>query len=201
MTATTKEYLPELGVWKTVSTSGKSTILKITMLSLDKEGFILHSVNDEPAYVEEAVTSSGEPLVFRQWSNLGFLHRDGDLPAEIQSDGTLHYYKNGVIHRDGGLPAIVGYSYAYVGDDHTYPSDAYFIWCQNGNYGRAEGDHGPTCIDVKGTKEWYRGLYGGDVIMHNEHGPAVIGLDGTRTFFLNDVELTEDQFNHFTSKV
>jgi hypothetical protein len=33
-------------------------------------------------------------------------HRDGDLPAVIDPDGTLRYYLHGYLHRDFPLPAV-----------------------------------------------------------------------------------------------
>src|ERR1700739_1386909 len=35
------------------------------------------------------------------------LHRDGDLPAVIQFDGTLKWFKNGKMHREGDKPAFI----------------------------------------------------------------------------------------------
>lgn len=34
------------------------------------------------------------------------LHRDGDLPAIIERNGSKWYYKYGKLHRDNGLPAV-----------------------------------------------------------------------------------------------
>jgi hypothetical protein len=54
--------------------------------------------------------------IFQQWWNLTVpsagikndqLHRDGDLPAVMNMNGTKYWYKKGVRHRDGGMPAVV----------------------------------------------------------------------------------------------
>ena len=43
------------------------------------------------------------------WYKEGKLHRDNDLPAVIYSDGGKHWYKEGKRHRDNNLPAIIHY--------------------------------------------------------------------------------------------
>lgn len=197
MTTTTKTYLPDLGVWKTVIVD--ETQSTITTYTIDEEGRIFHSVNGEPAYVEER-NIAGNNCTFRQWYHLGLLHRDGDLPAQIAYNGTQEYYKHGLHHREHGLPAIAEGGYDYVGDDTSYPENAHFVWCLNGNYARPTGDHGPTEIEGK-IKEWYVGGYGSEyAVLHNEHGPAVIRANGECVFCLGDVLVTEEQFNQITNK-
>lgn len=196
MTTTTKTFIPELGVWKTIIVDTNSTI---TAYTIDADGRIFHNVNGEPAYVEER-NIAGKDCVFRQWYHLGLLHRDGDLPAEITYNGTQEYYKHGLHHRENGLPAIVEGGCEYVGDDAIYPENAHFVWCVNGVYARPAGDHGPTEIEGK-IKAWYVGAYGGEyTVAHNEHGPAVIRADGDCLFYLNDVLITEEQFNQIVNK-
>jgi hypothetical protein len=57
-----------------------------------------HSVDDLPV-----IDSYG----CQYWYKEGKLHRDGDLPAEIRSDGDRFWWKEGRRHRDGDLPAVI----------------------------------------------------------------------------------------------
>ena len=41
------------------------------------------------------------------WCWHGILHRDGDLPARVGADGSLSWGKHGELHRDNDLPARV----------------------------------------------------------------------------------------------
>ena len=71
----------------------------------------------------------------------GQLHRDGDKPAIIYSDGTKVYYVKGKLHRDGDEPAIIQH-------------DGRKEWYQDGKLHR-EGNK-PALIWPDGTKEYYR---------------------------------------------
>jgi len=60
--------------------------------------------NDPVNANPDAVTGRGT----KQWKNeQGELHRDGDLPAYIEKNGSTVYYKNGLKHRDGDKPAAL----------------------------------------------------------------------------------------------
>ena len=37
----------------------------------------------------------------------GERHRDNDLPAVINADGTKYWCQHGYLHRDNGLPALI----------------------------------------------------------------------------------------------
>ena len=41
------------------------------------------------------------------WFQNGKLHRDDDLPAIVNANGSNQWYQNGKLHRDNDLPAIV----------------------------------------------------------------------------------------------
>ena len=57
-------------------------------------------MNDEPTEIDEY----GAKI----WKNSeGQIHRDGDLPAIIESDGYCAWYQNGLRHRDNNLPAVI----------------------------------------------------------------------------------------------
>lgn len=73
------------------------------------------------------------------WFRNGELHRDGDLPAKIYSDGSCQWYRNGLLHRDNDLPAI---------NNHIFQ-----VWYQNGK--RHRDNDMPAEISVDGHKVWY----------------------------------------------
>jgi hypothetical protein len=41
------------------------------------------------------------------YNDKGQPHREGDLPAMIEPDGSVYYCKNGNRHRDGDKPAVI----------------------------------------------------------------------------------------------
>ena len=50
----------------------------------------------------------GERIKLNQiWYQNGLIHRDGDKPAIINSNGDKYWYKNGKMHRDEDNPAII----------------------------------------------------------------------------------------------
>ena len=67
-------------------------------------------------------------------------HRDNDLPAIINQNGSQYWYKNDLLHRDNG-PAII----LANGDQY---------WYQNGNYHR-DNDL-PAIIELNGHQLWYK---------------------------------------------
>lgn len=69
------------------------------------------------------VTERGTLIWFNEF---GQIHRDNDLPAIIESDGTQHWYKNGQTHRENDLPAIMwfdGRNFWYKDDEEYSPQD------------------------------------------------------------------------------
>ena len=68
------------------------------------------------------------------------IHRDGDLPAIINSNGDKFWYKNGVIYRDNDLPAIEW-------------ADGEKWWYKNGHLHR--DNNLPSIIKYSGVKEWW----------------------------------------------
>ena len=61
------------------------------------------------------------------------------------------------------------------------------VWYLNGKWHREDG---PAIEYADGTKFWYK--YGE---FHREDGPAVELASGTKRWYLNDVKLTEAEFN------
>ncbi len=76
-----------------------------------------------------------------EWRNAGGqIHRDYDLPAIENPDGSKAWYRNGLMHRDGGLPAI------------EYPNGTK-KWYRNGKRHR-DGDL-PAVELADGSKAWW----------------------------------------------
>lgn len=91
--------------------------------------------------------------------------------------GVIRYYKDGVLHRDDG-PAIV--------DDIGMCE-----WWREGVLHREDG----PAIECKNFKAWYK--YGK---LHKEDGPAVIYRGGESEWYINDVNYSEGEFNHWLEK-
>jgi hypothetical protein len=92
---------------------------------------LFHSVNDIPSYKSRTVS---------KWHKHGALHRDGDLPAEVDENAKCKiWYRNGFIHRDNGPACIY--------DLHSRSE----IWYKNGLIHR---DNGPA-IKYKDEEQWY----------------------------------------------
>jgi len=114
-----------------------------------------------------AVHQLGEDgLWWDQWMQHGEVHRDGDLPATIRSDGERAWWWRGKNHRDGDLPAAIR-------------ADGSLEWVQHGQHHR-EGDR-PAKISPDGTRTWcYRGE------CHREGGePAHIAADGSKGWWIH----------------
>jgi antitoxin component YwqK of YwqJK toxin-antitoxin module len=145
--------------------------------------------------------------VTRYLNEFGQLHRDGDLPAVIESgnrrvlyyqNGLLHrdnkpacisdsqesYYQHGTLHRDNNLPAVIN----YVGKDDkkTIFSEEYF------RHGVHHRDNGPAIQWATGAYQYYQ-----NGLLHNETGPAShsIKADGVQdNYYLNGKYMTKTGF-------
>jgi len=95
----------------------------------------------------------------------GELHRDGDLPAVIASDGTQEWYKNDVHHRDGDLPAVIG-------------NNGSQEWWKNGKRHRDAGL--PAIMLFHGKQEWHEN---GKLLHENTKFIDPISSDGTQKFY------------------
>jgi len=76
----------------------------------------------------------------------GEIHRDGDEPAIVHTDGTnewYSWYQHNKVHRDGDKPAI---------DFSKKPGDGSLMWYKEGKQHR---DGGPSTIAVDGYKEYW----------------------------------------------
>ena len=165
----------------------------------DEEWFLdgkRHRGNDLPAIVR----ANGD----RIWYNDGKLHRVGDLPAVMLGDGTLEWHFFGIIHRDDG-PAVI--------DSHEDEE-----WWNRGRLHRANG---PAMVFKNGDQLWYtRGMLNRDGGLpaicyvnadqtvdrewwvkdecHREDGPAIELSDGTKKYYLNDRQLSEEEYIAYT---
>lgn len=57
----------------------------------------------DPDYIND----SGDCYWYKNNRHKNLLHRNGDIPAVINSDGTMQWFKNGKRHRDGDRPAVI----------------------------------------------------------------------------------------------
>ena len=94
-----------------------------------------------------------------------------------EEDG-IYWYKDGQKHRIDG-PAV----------EHSNGTKE---WWMNGMKHREDG---PAVEFSDGGKEWWL-----DGNRHREDGPAIEDSDGDKKWYLNDVEYTEEEFNHWRSK-
>lgn len=90
-----------------------------------------HSYEDKPSLI----TINNE----QYWHKNGSLHRDGNEPAIIDSQGKF-WYKNGLLHRDNDGPAII-----YL--------DGLLCWYKHGEYHR-DNDL-PAIIHPNSHARWY----------------------------------------------
>ena len=125
------------------------------------------------------------------WYNLnGQLHRDGDLPAVIEEDGTQEWWQNGRLHRENDLPARIDENgtqeWFQNGERHRdndlpaviWPDSQ--MWYQNGLLHR-DGDL-PAVIWSDGTQMWYQ-----NGRRHRDNNqPAVIDPNGSQEWWRND---------------
>lgn len=103
---------------------------------------------------------------YQAWFQNGKLHRDGDMPAVIRTNGTQIWYRNEKIHRDNDLPAEM-----YANGTQK--------WYQNGKLHR-DNDL-PAIIRSDGNKEWYQ-----NGLKHRDNDlPAIIRSDGSKEWWIN----------------
>lgn len=128
-------------------------------LSILLTGFS-ESWNNYKWYVNGKLHREGDLPAFidsvgsQYWFMHGKQHRDGDFPAEIHKMGNKKWYKNGKLHRENDLPAII-------------QSDGSEMWYKNGELHR-ENDF-PAKIWRDGIQEWYK-----NGKRHRDLGPAII---------------------------
>ena len=105
--------------------------------------------------------------VLMWWIN-GELHRE-DGPAIVHGDGTLQWFQHGMPHRDGG-PAV------------EIPVEKARTWMYQGQIHRNDG----PAIEGSWGRAWY--MQGQ---LHREDGPAIEYADGSREWWLRNVEMSE----------
>ena len=93
---------------------------------------------------------------------------------EVDVFGTRRYYnRDNQLHRESG-PAV------------EY-KDGEKQWCQNGRLHRTDG---PAVLWADGTKKWFQ-----NGLRHRTDGAAVEFASGYKYWFINDVGMSEAEFN------
>lgn len=116
------------------------------------------------------------------WEKDGLLHRDGDEPAVIHTDGTREWWVSGQLHRNSDKPAVTR-------------TDGHLEWWVHGQR-RRDGDK-PAIVESDGSLHWF---------VHNKRvratgrGPITIYADGHHVFGLNLSGQFVTQFASFTPR-
>lgn len=202
---TTKTFDPTTKLWTiTQDVVGACPGRVQTTTSLDEEGKVLHSMNDEPSLT---IASWSGKVVEQKWYRFGLLHRDNDKPATIDSNVKV-WMMYGVCTRGGDRPAVVfedgEEQYIVNGQMHRFDDPAVIRpdgsreWFINGSRCHYNGD--ATIITNDGTKLWTLGNPTHEIEdkLHNEHGPAVIHPDGSVEYWLGGSRVPVELFNEIT---
>lgn len=118
---------------------------------------------------DEVLNQTIEIFGKKFWYKNGKLHRD-DGPA-IDGENEKIWYRDGSLHRDNG-PAI-----ERSGEKH---------WYKNGKKHRLDG----PAIENFEYKCWYV-----NDKLHREDGPAIEYYNGTKCWFLDGINCSEEEFN------
>jgi hypothetical protein len=147
-----------------------------------------------PADGSSAVMITDKHGTIRYMNEFGQLHREDDLPAIIELNGTMTYYQHGLKHRDGDKPAYISSSQQCYyqldslhrdGDkpalihliDNKIVSQAYY------QHGLLHRNKGPAMSWDTGSYQYYQ--HG---VLHNDNGPAChyVRENGTQDdYYLN----------------
>jgi hypothetical protein len=128
----------------------------------------------------------GSYIVYRLPNKV--IHRGGDRPAIVYSDGAVIYMQMGVIHRDGDNPAVITKN-GCIGIDGL-PENRFFhqkfiinanIWFKNGLIHR-DGDQ-PAAVSDDVNMWYHKGQ------RHRECGPACIYANGTLYWYNHNVKI------------
>jgi hypothetical protein len=127
---------------------------------------------------------------YKAWCVNDKFHRDG-APAKEYANGRKEWYQNGELHRVGG-PAVEqeGHKSWYVNgqlhreDGPAVEEDGSKAWYQNNQLHRVGG----PALDNESEKVWY--VHGQ---CHRVDGPAVVGVLGSKEWWLNDKQTTEKE--------
>jgi len=149
----------------------------------------------------------------KEWSREGKLHRE-DGPAIESHDGTKCWFIDGVKLTETEFDDRKAFRIIYMKPQYIRTNEAgnkyYYsdkemkvlhredgpavessggtkIWYRDGLVHRADG---PAIEFNTGSKAWYR--YGK---RHREDGPAFEYRDGTKYWYIDDVQITEDEFD------
>jgi hypothetical protein len=118
-----------------------------------------------------------QPIIVRVWRNAaGQIHRLGDLPAIIHSDGSEEYYVMGNRHRDNDEPAVI-----WGNASKWNTKDRKKEWWTRGKLNRANGQ--PAIMRDWHRMSWY---VNGELHRDVEKGPADISTE-SYTYYLHGV--------------
>jgi hypothetical protein len=137
-------------------------IVQCTEIISDKtvKWFQEHKINLQLLKTHEVFTH------YQAWYQNGKLHRDGDMPAVIRTNGEQQWFQNGKRHRDHDLPAII----------YTCGTQK---WYQNDKLHR-DNDL-PAEMYASGTQKWYQN----DKLQRDNDLPAIVHEDGSKEWFQN----------------
>lgn len=94
-------------------------------------------------------------------------------------DGIITYTdQDGECHRDEDEPSMIFF-------------DETIVYCYHGRWHRHE--YGPTLITPNGHYEWF---FGGS--RHNHNGPSSDNPSGYKQYFVNDEQITEQEYNRLS---
>lgn len=131
-----------------------------------------HSTVEQKWMIGDTLHRGGdEPAVVRtdglkEWWFKGQRHREGDRPAYIDADGNKRWYRRGRLCRDGDQPAVIN-------------ADGGQEWYKNGLIHR-DGDK-PAIIHANGDQFWYVR----DNLHRDGDQPAVIWQSGHKAWYKN----------------
>lgn len=104
--------------------------------------------NDTPAYIH-SVTTNSSICTDSYYYHGGEYHRNGDLPALEDSNGSVGYYTHGKPHRDGDQPAYI----------RRFGTEVHMRWYKHGVLHR-DGDQPADIVtgSVPSVIYYYRGV-------------------------------------------
>lgn len=140
---------------------------------IDKLQEVFHFVTHRDDDLPAIVEADGSMA----WFWFGNLHRENDQPAVILSNGTQEWHFDGRFHREEDRPAIV---------DSVNQIQKWYM------YGKLHREDDKPAVVGPDYQEWY---VGGQRHRHPLKGPAVIRTNG-KLFFFGDENIT-----HYVSSI
>lgn len=114
------------------------------------------------------------------WYKDGKYHRDNDLPAYEEKEGTQAWYVHGKLHRENDSPAIIR-------------ANGTKEWFFNNVHHR--DNNLPAIEYADGDKVWY--VHGK---LHRENGPAYESEEEGNEWWIENIQYSEEEFNNYLEK-